>query len=80
MPSSERKFRCKNHVTVGDYLQELGFTEIYERTINDLIVGFITKDGSVENVLVDDGEEIPIEQGKLYYYDTKIVICYHTYK
>lgn len=80
MPSSEKKFKRKNYVAVGDYLQELGFTKIYERKINDLVVGFITKDGSVENVFVDEGEAIPIVQGKSYYYDTKIVICYHTYK
>lgn len=80
MPASESKFRRKNYVAVGDYLQELGFTEIYERKINDLVVGLITKDGSVENVFVDDGEETPIVQGKPYYYDTKIVICYYTYK
>lgn len=80
MPSSEGKFRRKNYVEVRNYLQDLGFTEIYERKINDLVVGFITKDGSVENVFADEGKEVPITQGKTYYYDTKIVICYHTYK
>ena len=80
VPCSEKKFRRKKHTEVGDYLRELGFVEIYERKINDLVIGFITKDGSVENVFVDEGEEDPIAQGKSYYYDTKIIICYHSYK
>ena len=80
MPSSADKFKRKNYVAVANYLQELGFTEIYERKINDLVVGFITKDGSVENIFIDEGKEVSIVQGKSYYYDTKIIICYHTYK
>ena len=80
LPSSADKFKRKNYVAVANYLQELGFTEIYERKINDLVVGFITKDGSVENIFIDEGKEVSIVQGKPYYYDTKIIICYHTYK
>ena len=80
MTLSERRFKRKNYKYVGDYLQELGFSEIYERKICDLVTGLITKNGSVENVFVDEGDEIPIMQGKLYYYDTKILICYHTFK
>lgn len=80
MPCAESQFKRKNYVSVGDRLQSLGFTSIYERPIKDLVVGLIVKDGSVENVFVDEGEESSIERGKRYYYDTKIIICYHTYK
>ena len=79
MPISERKCRRKNYLEIGEYLQELGFSEVYECKIKDLVFGLLTKDGSVENVFIGDGET-PIVQGKAYYYDTKIIICYHTYK
>lgn len=61
--------------------QDLGFVEIYERQIRDLVIGFIKKDGMVESVLIEeDGEETSIVRGKNYLYDTKIIITYHTYK
>ena len=72
--------RRKNYNDIGNYLQDLGFSEIYERPIKDLIIGLITKNGSVENILVKEDEEVPMVQGKAYYYDTKIIIRYHTYK
>ena len=81
IPYSENKLRRKSRAEVRSCLFELGFTEIYEREVKDLIVGLITKDGSVENVYaVNDGKETPIERGKMYYYDTKFIVCYHTYK
>ena len=74
-------FRKKNYVDVGDQLQGIGFSNVYERKIEDLITGWITKDGSVEQVLVNiDGEELPISKNRFYEFDTKIVITYHTYK
>ena len=69
-----------NYITVGDKLQDLGFTQIYERKIEDLIIGLVTKDGSVESVLVDGDENKPIEKNAMYDYDQKFVICYHTKK
>lgn len=81
IPYHMKHFRRQNYIDVGDQLQDLGFSNIYERKIKDLIIGFITKDGSVEDVFVDtgNGEEL-INKGELYEYDTKIVITYHTFK
>lgn len=76
----EHRYKRGDYVAVGDWLQELGFTQIYERKIPDLITGIITKDGSVESILIDIDGERPIEKGKKYLYDSKIIICYHTFK
>ena len=46
---------------VGDELESMGFSNIYERKINDLVTGWIKKNGSVEEVLVEiNDKEIPI--------------------
>lgn len=81
IPYHVKHFRRRNYIYVGDQLQDLGFSNIYERKITDLIIGFMTKDGSVEDVFVDtgNGEEL-MNKGELYEYDTKIVITYHTFK
>ena len=81
MPYSAKHYRRKNYVTVGDEFLDLGFSKIYERKIEDLITGWIKKDGSVEDVFVEiDNEEIQIKKGQQYEFDTPIIIEYHTYK
>lgn len=65
-----------NYITAGDKLQALGFTQIYERKINDLIFGWLTKDGSVKKVTIA-GEEF--KKNSIYEYDAEIVIEYHTF-
>ena len=80
MPFSHSELRRGNNISVGGRLQEQGFTQIYERKIEDLVTGWITKDGSVESVLLDGDENRPIEKNAVYEYDQKFVICYHTKK
>ena len=53
IPFSERSLRNMNYVEAGDRLQELGFTEIYEKPIRDLVTGWVKKDGAVEKVTID---------------------------
>lgn len=78
IPFTERSLRKLNYVDVGDKLQELGFTEIYERPIRDLVTGWITKDGSVEKVTI--GNVYPFKKNSVFAYDTKITIEYHKFK
>ncbi len=78
IPFSERSLRKMNYVTAGDRLQELGFTEIYEKPIRDLVTGWVKKDGAVEKVTI--GEVYPFKKNSVFTYDTKIVIEYHTFK
>lgn len=73
-------FKKKSYITVGDHLQNMGFSSIYERKITDLITGWIVKDSSVEKILVNiEGQELPIEKDQSYAFDTKIIIAYHTF-
>ena len=65
MPFHEVDFKNTDHMYVINCLHNSGFLNIYERRIEDLITGWITKDGSVERVLVNEGYEVPIIKGKL---------------
>ena len=78
IPFSERSLRKMNYVEAGDKLQELGFTEIYEHPIRDLVTGWVKKDGAVEKVTI--GDVYPFKKNSVFTYDTKIVIEYHTFK
>ena len=80
MPFSAGKLKRNNYLQVVNYLQELGFTEIYGRKITDIVLGLFTKEGTVEDILVADEGEKQIIQGEKYFYDTKIIITYHTRK
>lgn len=78
IPFSERSLRKMNYVEAGDRLQELGFTEIYEKPIRDLVTGWVKKDGTVEKVTV--GGSSPFKKNGIFPYDVEIVIEYHTFK
>ena len=78
IPFSERSLRKLNYIVAGDKLQDLGFTEIYERPIRDLVTGWVTKDGSVEKVTI--GDTYPFKKNSVFTYDTRITIEYHTFK
>lgn len=78
IPFSERELRKLNYVEAGDKLQNLGFTEIYERPIRDLVTGWIKKDGSVEKITI--GNVYPFKKNSVFVYDTEILIEYHTFK
>lgn len=78
IPFSERSLRKMNYVEAGDRLQELGFTEIYEKPIRDLVTGWVKKDGTVEKVTI--GGLNPFKKNSIFPFDVEIVIEYHTFK
>ena len=78
LPFSERSLRNMNYVEAGDHLQELGFTEIYEKPIRDLVTGWVKKDGAVEKVTI--GSVYPFKKNSVFPYDVEITIEYHTFK
>lgn len=78
IPFSERSLRNMNYVEAGDRLQELGFTEIYEKPIRDLVTGWVKKDGAVEKVTIDSVH--PFKKNSVFSYDVEITIEYHTFK
>lgn len=80
VPYAMSFFKKKNYLTVGNQLQDMGFSNIYERKIKDLVTGWVTKDGAVEQVLVEiDAQEVSMNKNQSYDFDTKIVITYHTF-
>lgn len=78
IPFSERSLRKMNYVAAGDCLQELGFTEIYEKPICDLVTGWIKKNGTVEKITI--GDVYSFKKNCVFPYDVKITIEYHTFK
>lgn len=76
-----KRLKKRHYQKIVDDLYDIGFNNIYTREINDLITGFITHDGTVEKVLVKiNGVEQLMEKNYLYDFNTKIIVCYHTFK
>lgn len=75
-------FRCKrkNHTMISEELKAMGVSQICEQPIKDLVIGLLTKDGSVETVLINGDEKTPLVARGSYTFDTKMVILYHTKK
>ena len=78
IPFSYKVLRKMNYIAAGDEFQKLGFTEIYEHPIRDLVTGWVKKDGSVEKITI--GDICPFKKNSVFTYDTKITIEYHTFK
>ena len=73
-------FRKQNYIMVEKQLQRMGFSNISERKIKDLVTGWMIKDGSVEEIfIINGGKESPICKDYSYEYDAKIIITYHNY-
>lgn len=68
----------KNHVEVVNFLHNLGFTEICEHPLEDLMIGWIKRDGSVQSITVATGGTL--QKNTAYKYDVKITIDYHSFK
>ena len=58
IPFSEKTLRKLNYITASNKLRKLGFTEIYEHAICDLITGWVKKDGAVEKVTIGAAHKI----------------------
>lgn len=78
VPFDAKSLLRQNYIEVGDNLMELGFTKIYERPINDLKTGWLTKNGSVEKVSIAGNDTF--NKNSTYKYDAEIIIKYHTFK
>ena len=59
-------------------LSSLGFTEIQTLPIKDLVTGWVTKNGSVENVVIDG--RTYFKKNMVFKYDVIITVYYHTFK
>lgn len=76
MPFSGCHFINRDYIDVENELWSLGFSEICEYAIRDLITGWLRRDGSVEKVTIAGKE---VQRNAVYKYDDKLAIYYHTY-
>ena len=75
--STSNGFKGQNYKTVEERLKSLGFQNIEFSPIEDLIFGFLTEDGDVEKVTVND--HLLYSSDSTFAPDAKIVIYYHTF-
>ena len=67
----------ENYQTVISELEETGFTNIETQVLDDLITGWLTKDGDIEQVEINGDTEFSANDS--FSKDAKIVITYHTF-
>lgn len=78
IPFALRSLRKMNYLEVEDTFRQLGFTNVRENPIRDLVTGWITKDGTIEKITVAGQEKV--KAGTVFEYDVEIVVDYHTKK
>lgn len=67
-------FTFKNYKDVVNELRELGFTNIVEKPLYDIVLGW-TKEGEVESVTINGNSNY--KQGNVFSKDSEIVVSYH---
>ncbi|MCD7770696.1 MAG: DUF4839 domain-containing protein [Oscillospiraceae bacterium] len=76
-PSGSRIQKGRDYQDVLEDFEERGFTNIKLEKIEDLILGWFTKDGEVESVSVDGSTNYSPDEW--YPNDVEVVISYHTF-
>lgn len=77
VPKSSDEYTGKNYEVVLGELDTAGFTNIETEVLDDLILGFITKDGEVESVSIDGNTTF--SKGTRFMPDAAVIITYHTF-
>ena len=78
LPISSEDINKKNYKTIVNQLEDAGFTNVKTEKIEDLVTGWLKKDGQIESVSINgetkfsEGEELPK--------NAKITVVYHTFK
>lgn len=68
----------QDYKTVIEQFKKQGFTNIQEVVAKDLITGWLTSDGEVEEVSIDGKTDF--QEKSNYVADVEIIITYHTFK
>ena len=76
-PSASSELEGRSYEEVIEIFTEKGFTNIQTEVIEDLIFGWLTKDGEVEDVSV--GGDVDYSADKWVPADIEVVIRYHTF-
>lgn len=67
----------ENYETVISELKQTGFTNIETKVLDDLITGWLTKDGETEEVEINGNKDFSANDS--FQKDSKIVVTYHTF-
>ena len=76
-PSGSSIQKSKDYQKVVDEFESSGFTNIKLEKLDDLVTGWLTKDGEVESVSVDG--DVKYSADRWYKNDVEVVITYHTF-
>lgn len=74
---SSSELAGENYTDVVSTLEKAGFTNIETEVLDDLITGWLTKDGEVEEVKIDG--KTSFSSDSKFDADAKIVVVYHTF-
>lgn len=77
VPAASYEYKGKNYQEVINDLQKAGFTNIETNVLYDLITGWLTKDGEVDQIEIEG--DTTFRKNDTYPKDAKIVITYHTF-
>lgn len=78
VPMSSKEAKGANYEDVVKSFEDAGFEKITLLVEYDIITGWLTDDGEVKSVTVNEDEKFA--KGDEYRADAEIVITYHTYK
>lgn len=77
IPFSSNDLEGENFELVISDLENAGFSDIATKTQADLVIGFITKERSVESVSINGDSDF--DEGDIFPEDAKVVVIYHTF-
>jgi hypothetical protein len=77
MPASSSHLKGEDYQDVVSKLRSAGFTNVITATIDDLVTGWLTKDGEVEKVSVDGSTDF--QANSKFPKGAEIVVTYHTF-
>lgn len=77
IPYAPRNVSKRNYEELAQEFLDIGFTEVYTCPLRDLKVGWLVKENTVGKVTIGSNQNFT--KGKVYDYDTKILIEYHSF-
>jgi hypothetical protein len=77
LPISSNDLKDANYQDVVAKFENAGFTNVQTEVIDDLVLGWFTKDGEIEEVSVDGYTTFSTD--RRYPADIEIIVSYHTF-
>lgn len=78
LPFSASDLKGENYEQVVADLENAGFSDITVTKQEDLITGFLTKEGSVEKVSINGDSDY--DKGDIFPEKAKVIVIYHTFE